>query len=144
MASPGALPEVLLHHARPKTAVQIAANGTYSAGKMSLREISRVLELHGVVSGMKTTIKATLTSIATIVGMALGAAAADKELVLVPNPHGQYTPLYRLVQEPTIAVNIAGRGLGNNIVVTKPIQDLTVTKRATGHGQDIIQYRSKQ
>ena len=93
---------------------------------------------------MKATLKTILTSIATIVALTLGVAAADKEVVLVPNPHGQYTVLYRTVKEPTIAVNIAGRGLGNRTAVSNPTPDLTVSKRANAHGQDIIQYRSKQ
>jgi len=66
--------------------------------------------------------------------------AADQELVLVPNPHGQFTPMYRSVNEPTIALNISGQGVGNNIVVSRPNPELTVTKRYTGHGQTIIQY----
>ena len=65
---------------------------------------------------------------------------ADNELVLVPNPHGQFTPMYRSVDEPTIALNISGQGLGNNIVVSRPTPEWTVTKRYTGHGQNIVQY----
>ena len=72
--------------------------------------------------------------------MAGVSAFADTELVLVPNPHGQFTPMYRTVNEPSIALNISGQGLGNNIVVSRPNPEFTVTRRYSGHGQNIIQY----
>ncbi len=93
---------------------------------------------------MKTTIKTAVASIATIVALTLGAAAADLQLVLVANPHGQSTALYRATVQPTIALNIGKRVLGNHNASTTGSRDLAVTKIANGHGQDVIQYRKAE
>jgi len=87
---------------------------------------------------MKAILKSVLAGIVIMTGVT--AFAADVELVLVPNNHGQFTPMYRSVDEPTIALNISGQGVGNNIVVSRPNPELTVTRRYTGHGQAIVEY----
>jgi hypothetical protein len=92
---------------------------------------------------MKTKIQTAVTSIAAIIALTVGAAAADQALVVVSNPHGQFTALYRSVDAPTVALNIGNQGLGNN-TITRSKPDLTLGNRATGHGQNVIQYWSAE
>ncbi len=76
--------------------------------------------------------------------MMTAAQADDLRLTLVPNPHGQFVPMYRsatpTTAEPTIGLSVSNQGPGNNIVVAQPNPHLVLTRRATPQGRVIVEY----
>lgn len=88
---------------------------------------------------MKST-KILLTTIGAAAVMNIAAFAGDLTVVLVPNGHGQVTPLYRS-SEPTLAV-FTGRGVGQ--AGTSSRGEMQTVSKDNGHGQSIILYRQAQ
>lgn len=81
---------------------------------------------------------------ALVMGIVTTAQADELWLTLVPNPHGQFVPMYRsstpVAVEPTIGLSISNQGPGNNIVVAQPNPRLVLTRRTPPHGPAVVEY----